>query len=241
MNRNRLLIIGAGVIVLATAAIQFAFPRTAVSPIVTEPQTTTATTTAPTTAVDSTPALNVTGVTVSTSVPATQKLPSIAKGDTIASWDFKGAYADVPDLTLKAQVEIARLSSFVGEGTYPDVTLYVGIANQYDLLGDGKQEYAYLGRAIEADGAISGLPWHNLGVLMERLGALETARVAYEKATLVQPLKQWYYAYLEFLTTRMKDDIVDIEKTFATAQKNIGQQDEDLLQLYTEWKNASSS
>jgi len=115
------------------------------------------------------------------------KLPSIAEGDNIASWNFEGAYADHPELVAKAEAEIRRLSDLIGEGTYPDVTLYVSIANQYELLGNGKQEYDYLGRAIMADPA-SGLPWHNLGVLMERLGALETARVAYERAVLLQPI-----------------------------------------------------
>lgn len=126
-------------------------------------------------------------------------LPSIASGDTIASWDSKGVYAGNTDLIKKAEAEIIRLSGLIGKGEYPDTTLYVAISGQYRLLGNGKQEYDYLVRAIQADGT-DGLPWHNLGVLMERLGAYETARIDYEKATLLQPSKAFYQsAYRDFL------------------------------------------
>jgi hypothetical protein len=162
---------------------------------------------------------------------------SISAGDTIVSWNFKGAYTDTPDLITKAEVEIKRLLSLIGKGTYSDTSLYIGIANQYELLGEGKQEYEYLTRAITADSThTSGLPWHNLGVLMERLGALQSARVAYEKSTLIQPaFKFYHYAYLEFLTTRLKDDVTAIEKEFAAAIQNLGQ-DADIVQLHAQWQ-----
>jgi hypothetical protein len=160
---------------------------------------------------------------------------TLEAGDTVSVWDFASPIANNPELVAKAKAEIQRLRGLIGSGTYPDVDIYVGIAGQYDLLGDGKQEYDYLGRATLSAGDTSGLPWHNLGVLMERLGALETARAAYEKSTLLQPLKFYYYSYLEFLTTRMKDDAAVIEKAFVTAKANIGT-DADLMQLYSAWK-----
>ena len=176
---------------------------------------------------------------VSNSAPVVPpELPSIAAGDTITLWTFKGAYTDNPELIAKAETEIKRLLDLVGKGTYPDISLFVSVANQYELLGDGEQEYTYLSRAIKVGGSATGLPWHNLGVLMERLGALQTARVAYGKAVLVQPkLKFYHYAYLEFLTTRMKDDVATIEKEYTAAIENLGQ-DTDILQLYSEWKQA---
>lgn len=231
MERTKILIIGVAGIFLIAGIAQFLFPQSAIAPqpVVSEPlpvENTVATT-----------SVEVKKVTVTGSTKMTPVLPVIAKGDSIASWTFKGAYADNPDLILKAQVEIARLSGFLGGGTYPDVSLYIGIANQYELLGDGKQQYDYLSRAIK-EGGITGLPWHNLGVLMERLGALETARVAYERSTLIQPaIKFYHYAYFEFLTTRMKSDTVAIEKEYAAALKNLGQ-DADILQLYSEWKQS---
>lgn len=180
--------------------------------------------------------------TTTTASPAPKPLREkfqLNPADTIVSWNFAGTYANAPELVAKAEAEIKRLTSLIGERTYSDASLYVGIANQYELLGDGKNEYDYLGRAITTDAnATSGLPWHNLGVLMERLGALETARTAYGEAALIQPqLKFYHYAYLEFLTTRMKDDATDIEKEFAAAIQNLGQ-DTDILSLYSAWKQS---
>ncbi|MBI4133592.1 hypothetical protein HY478_03185 [Candidatus Uhrbacteria bacterium] len=162
----------------------------------------------------------------------------LVKGESVASWNFKGAYADNPELTAKARNEVQRLSGLIGEGTYSDTILYVSIANQYGLLGDGEREYDYLGRAIRSDTETTGLPWHNLGVLMERLGALKTARTAYEKSTLIQPgLSFYHYAYLEFLTARMKDDTATIEGAFSAAENNIGKTSY-LLELRAEWEKS---
>lgn len=235
MNRIWLVVIGCSLIILIAGSAQFLFPRraTAPQPVPTETpfvENNTTTSDSKTTPTASTTA-NTPGK------PAVSAL-SIAKGDSIASWSFKGAYADRPDLIAKAEYEIERLSGLLDKGEYTNMILYVSIANQYGLLGDGKYEYEYLGYAIEEGGATTGLPWHNLGVLMERLGALQTARIAYEKATIVQSeLKQWHYAYLSFLTARMKDNATDIEKAFKAAIANLGQ-DSDILQIYSEWKNS---
>ena len=216
-------------------ATQFLFPRSAISP---SPSASQFLLQEEERAASSSPETVAAEPTDNPSLPATHPL-SLMKGDQVASWDFKGAYADRPDLIKKAEGEVTRLSGLIGSGAYSDMTLYVGIANQYGLLGAGSLEYEYLGRAIRADVNItSGLPWHNLGVLMERLGALETARVAYEKSTLIQPeMKFYHFAYLEFLTARMKDDTTDIEKEYAAAIQNLGQ-DSDILSLYAEWKNS---
>jgi len=231
MNRTWLLVIGLVVVVLIAGVAQFLFPRRATAPEPTDFQPslledTNATTTSGSANTDTS---------TNTSRPISE-LVSMVKGDTIISWNFKGAYTDRSDLIAKANTEIDRLTDLIGKGTYTDTNLYVSIANQYGLMGNGEQEYKYLVRAIETGGTTTGLPWHNLGVLMERLGALQTAQVAYKQATLVQPeLKQWHYAYLAFLTTRMKSDTTVIEKALAAAERNIGQ-DADILQLYSEWK-----
>jgi len=232
MQMTRLLLIGGVVLVLGAGAMQFLFPPRAVAPrpVVSEP---------PPQEDTGVPLLDIKEVTVDSLARSAPDLPSIASGDTVALWDFKGAYADNPEQKAKAEAEITRLSDLVGKGAYPDVSLYVGIANQYELLGDGSLEYEYLGRAIQAGNNTSGLPWHNLGVLMERLGALETARAAYEKATLIQPqMKFYHYAYLEFLTTRMKNNAAAIEKEFAAATADLGQESADMRSLYTEWKQS---
>lgn len=226
--------VGSLIVVLAAGSAWLFFPRRAVAPepVVSDPLSTeTNSTTTPDSEITSTPAVISTGP----SHPVS-KLPSIAKGDVIASWDFKGAYADNAELIAKANTEINRFSGLLATTTSSTVSLLVSIANQYDYLGNGKQEYDYLSRAIEEGGETTGLPWHNLGVLMEKLGALQTARGAYEKSTLVQPqLKQWHFSYLEFLTTRMKTDVTDIKKAFTAALKNLGQ-DTDILALQSEWE-----
>jgi len=231
MNKMWLLAICGVLIVLIAIMVWFFFPRSAAAPQIITPETLTGN-------IATTTASSSKSVATSTPNRPAPVLPTIAKGDSIASWDFQGAYTNNPELIAKAEAEIARLLGLIGKETYSDAILYVAVANQYELLGDGEQEYNYLSRAIKEDNETTGLSWHNLGVLMERLGAFETARVAYEKAALIQPgLKEWHYAYFEFLTTRMKDDATDIEKEFAAAIKNLGQ-DSDILQLYSEWENS---
>lgn len=225
------------VLVLAVSAVWQFSQRTAVAPAGAE-SVGIPTTTASNAPTSNTPAsLDVTAVSVTPASYPVQTSFAVVEGDTIASWDFQGAYADNPELVAKAQGEIARLSAILETATSSAMILSVGIANQYELLGDGKKQYEYLGRAIKADANVtSGLPWHNLGVLMERLGALKTARVAYEKSTVVQPeLKQWHYAYIEFLTSHTRDDTAHIEKAFAFAERNIGTTSY-LIELRTEWQ-----
>ncbi len=168
--------------------------------------------------------------------PVQHPLP-ITEGDSIVSWNFKGAYTDAPELVTKAQNEIQRLSGLLSTATSSTMILSVGIANQYELLGKGKEQYDYLGRAVRA-GMENGLPWHNLGVLMERLGAFKTARTAYEKSTILQPqFSLYHFAYLEFLIRNMKSNTTIIEKAFAVAEKDLGQVPY-LLTLRTEWENS---
>lgn len=230
MNKTRLFIIG-GVSILFVAGIaQFLFPRTAVSPApsgeVSQP---------PTVELNTPASLEVKAVSVTPTSHPAQASFAIVQGDNIVSWDVKGAYTDNPELTAKAQAEIKRLSEQLATATSSAMILSVGIANQYELLGDGKKQYDYLGRAIRSD-ATNGLPWHNLGVLMERLGAFQTARKAYEQSTIVQPeFPLYHYAYLEFLIENMNNDTVDIEKAFAAAERSIGKR-QYLIDLRAKWQ-----
>ncbi len=123
----------------------------------------------------------------------------LTSGDSIVSWDFKGVYLDGGTLEAKARGAIVRLEGLLGSGEFTDYELYVSIANQYELLGDGRNAYEYFGRAVREDTANNtGLAWHNLGVLLARLGALETARIAYEKAAEIQPIQQYLNALEDF-------------------------------------------
>jgi len=126
--------------------------------------------------------------------------------DTIASWNLAGAYTGNAEFAAKANAEIARLTALLGTGTYTDYTLYVSIANQYDLLGDGKNEFAYLQKALAIDSTGTGLAWHNAGQLFARLGAYRTARTALERAALAEPVPYYERALADFLAAHYPEE-----------------------------------
>lgn len=131
----------------------------------------------------------------------------LVSGERIASWELEGSHKDGGELEAGARAEIARLEGMLGKGEEPDYILYVGIANQYHLLGDGKKEYEYLGRALTEDADKTGLAWHNMGQLLARLGALGSAKVAFESAIAAEPhIIQYNRAYIDFLRWYMPED-----------------------------------
>ena len=166
----------------------------------------------------------------------------IAEGDTVASWDFPGPYKDGGELEKRARDEITRSEGLLGgdqSGTNDDptdYTLYVSIANQFLLLGDGKRAYEYLGRALKIDAEKTGLAWRNLGSLMERLGALGTARVAYSRAVEAQPnIVEYHVVRLQFLISHFSDDAAAIDAAFDEAKQELGETPE-ILQIKAEWQ-----
>ena len=60
--------------------------------------------------------------------------------DSISSWSFKGADSNDASIT-KTNADIAKLTALLGKGTYPDYDIYVAMAQDYDFLGDGQDEY----------------------------------------------------------------------------------------------------
>ena len=151
----------------------------------------------------------------------THPLP-LAQGETVASWNFIGPYKDGGELEKRATDEIVRLKGLLGSGEFPDYQILVGIAGQYELLGDGKSTYEYLGRAIKANSE-TGLAWHNLGVLLARLKAPQTARIAYTKAIEAQPLPLYHTARLDFLIDYFPDDRGGVEAAFTDAVAALGE------------------
>lgn len=135
----------------------------------------------------------------------------MAQGEQVTTWDFKGAYTGNPGLEAKAQEEIERLTKLLGSGEHPDYTLYVSIANQYDLLGDGASELVYLEKALAIDATTTGLAWNNAGALFERLGVLATARMAYERAVAAQPIAQYRQTLADFLKKHYPEDTAAIK------------------------------
>lgn len=131
--------------------------------------------------------------------------------ETITLWDFQGAYTGYPELEAKATTEIERLRGLLGTGEYSDYTLYVSIANQYDLLGDGAMELKELEHALAIDSTSTGLAWHNAGKLFAHLGAYETARYALEQAVAAQPIAQYRVALIDLLKEHFPNDLEAID------------------------------
>ncbi len=143
----------------------------------------------------------------------------ISSLDIVESWEFQAPYKDGGELEKRAFSEITRLKELFREDEFTDYTLYVSIAAQYDLLGEGKKEFEYLGYALASDVEnTTGLAWHNMGKLMTRLGANESARIAFNNAVEAQPLPVYYMSMIEFLEEFFPDDKTAIDE----AKKAIG-------------------
>lgn len=147
----------------------------------------------------------------------------LAAGEEIASWDFQGAYTGNQELEVRAEMEINRLKGLFGQEGYTDYELYVSIANQHGLLGDGKKEYDYLMRALAIDSENTGLAWHNLGKLLERLGSYQSARIAFDAMVKAQPVIQYQTVRLEFLRTHMPEDTEAIAAAEAELRATLGE------------------
>ncbi len=147
--------------------------------------------------------------------PAAKPAFSLVPGDEPISWYFVGTYNDGGEFEARATSEIQRMKGLLNSGTFTNYELYVSIANQYELLGDGKQEYTYLNYALAIDSTKTGLAWHNMGKLLEKLGAYKSARVAYDRMIQVQSTTQYLRARLEFLQAHMPEDTDAIKKAEA--------------------------
>ena len=131
---------------------------------------------------------------------------ALAPGETVASWNFPGSYKDGGQLEASRNAIIADMKQLLNAGATNTYELNVSIANQYELLGDGQNEYTYLQKALALDSTKTGLAWHNMGKLLEKLGAYKSARVAYDHMIQVQLTKQYALARLEFLKAHMPED-----------------------------------
>jgi tetratricopeptide (TPR) repeat protein len=160
---------------------------------------------------------------------------AVSSADSIASWNFTGVYTGNTELENKARMEIKRLSALRGGEEFTDYQLYVSISNQYGLMGDGEHEYEYLGRALAIDDSTTGLAWHNMGVLFEKLDALDTARGAYGHAVKAQSNVIMYHtAYLNFLIEHFATDEALLNAAFAESEKILGELP-DILRIKAQW------
>ncbi len=146
----------------------------------------------------------------------------INAADSISSWNFQGAYTGNSTLLSKTRADIAHLSGLLGKGQYDDYDLYTGIANDYDLEGDGANAYTYYNRSIRVH-PDKGLSYVNLGHLLEDLGAYHTAADAYARAVAVEPgVLEYHIERLNFLTNRFATDTARITEALTAASKQFG-------------------
>lgn len=146
--------------------------------------------------------------------------------DAAFSWTFPAVSAGDASQSDKAKKEIARLEKLFGKEQFSDYELYISIANQYELLGDGKKTYEYLNKAAAA-GPNSGLVWYNMAQLMTRLGAYHTAQAAFEKAVHSEFDAVFYHtAYIEFLKKYLPSDTAALETAERTLREILGETSE---------------
>lgn len=96
-------------------------------------------------------------------------------------WDISGIYEGNKELEARAQNEIEKLNSLRDSAEFSEYDIEIGIAQQYELLGNGERAYQHLLAAIEINPARS-LAYSNLGVLLGKAGARESAKVSFEMA-----------------------------------------------------------
>ena len=167
---------------------------------------------------------------------STPTLVPIAPEDTITSWNFEGFLNDNGPREAEARQKIKDWESKLGADD--DYQLSVSIAQEYDHLGEGKAAYEYLSRAISVDvEKTTGTAWHNLGVLMEKLGAYHTARAAHDRAVEIQPgIAPFQISRVEFMVYHFPEDTAGVEKAFKDAETVLGATDPMLLDMRKRWE-----
>lgn len=158
--------------------------------------------------------------------------------DTISTWDFQGSHKDGGEFEARVAAEMVKLQAALeDEATEPtDYAVYVSMAGQQTLLGDGKNTLKYLEKALAIDSTKTGLAWHNVGVLMERLGALNTARMAYARAVEAQPqIDTYHVARFNFLFKYFSEDGPVIYSAITEAATEFGEDNPFVLQAKAQW------
>lgn len=169
---------------------------------------------------------------------AVNTLP-ISPKDTLASWSFKGSHADGGTLERQVESQIASLKTKINE-TNPTVQeIYISIANDYELLGDGKSAYNYFLQALNSKQRYEqedGMAWAGLGDLMQTLHAYYTAATAYGNAVKADPGEpSFHVARISFLLSYLPKETALIDAAFADAAKYVPN-DASIAQLKSQYK-----
>ncbi len=126
---------------------------------------------------------------------------SLDTRDTIVSWELSVGNGFSKNVI---QTKIISLSEKIGKGIYPNYDIYIQIAQEYEMLGDGYNAYKFYLLATK-DKPQKALAFNNIGNLLARLGAYNSAHDAYIRATTLEPSVELYWiSYLNFIALHEK-------------------------------------
>ncbi len=118
--------------------------------------------------------------------------------DSIVSWSTNVLATEY--IKKQIQKNIFSLSSKIGSDKKNNYNLLIQIAQDYELLSDGKSAYSFYTLAAKEKPS-NGLAFSNIGNLMQKLGAYNTAHNAYaESVRLSSSVEVYWLAYLGFLS-----------------------------------------
>ena len=117
----------------------------------------------------------------------------LATRDSVSSWNFPPAYPVGSEDEKRVKTEIEKLKELLGE-QQSNYEVLVGLAGEYELLGEGQKSYLYLSQAIQ-DSPNKSLAYFSIGHLFERVGALYSAKDAYNQAVQKEPGNSVYSSY----------------------------------------------
>lgn len=149
-------------------------------------------------------------------------------------WDIEGIYEGNVDLEKRASDEIDRLEGLRNSAEFSEYDIEIGIAQNYELLGRGELAYEHILAAIEINPARS-LAYGNLGVLLAKAQAYESAKVAYEMALDRDDTVTHRINYIQHLEQYFGDDLDLVESAHLSALEKFPESSV-LEKRYNSWK-----
>lgn len=148
---------------------------------------------------------------------------ALAPGEAPA-WDALDApFLDNEQAKARGESELATIGNALAEEEVPrKYELLVGRAQYQELLGNGQAAYDDLLAAI-AENPDAPLAYHNLGILLARAKAPESAARALQIAADKAPRETLYQSsYLSHLVQSFPEDAARIDAAYAFAKQFVG-------------------
>jgi tetratricopeptide (TPR) repeat protein len=163
----------------------------------------------------------------------------VSASDHLTNWALP-LPQDAASSTPRLSAQVSQFQAMLGGGTYPNETIYVGIANDDILLGDGKAAYLAYEKAIAASSS-DALAYDDLGGLFARLYATSSAERAYAKAVALTPSQLLFQlSYLDYLA-EVAPNAPATAAAFVSAKQVLGTTTPDLLVAEANWLAESGS